>query len=229
MRSQKTPPELSDIEILARCPLFAALPASELEALAAIGRRRHYSAGQDLFLAGDAPQALNVVVRGRVRIYVLSPRNGREITIALEHPFMTVAELPSFDGMPYPANAETLEATEVLQLEQGALDDLLARRSLIALHLLRTVGGRLRRLVGLVEQLSFQGVLQRLAAHLLEESRPGVPFDLAANAAIAAQVGTVPELVSRNLARLHQTGAITLAQRQIVALDRELLSQLIHE
>jgi CRP/FNR family transcriptional regulator len=229
MRSQKTDSRLSDVQVVARCPLFAGLPAQELSALASIGRRQDFAAGQDLFLAGDPPGGLHVVVRGRIRIYVLSPRNGREITLALEHPFMTVAELPSLDGGPYPANAQALEDSATLLLEQAALDRLLLERSAIALHLLRTVGGRLRRLVGLVEQLSFQGVLQRLALYLLEESSAGLPFALEPNAVIAAHVGTVPELVSRNLARLHQSGAIQLAQRRITGLDQEALLELTRD
>lgn len=220
--------KLTDSQVVARCPLFAELPAADVTALADSGTRRRYSAGQGLFLAGDRPEGLHIVTRGRVRIYVLSPRNGREITLALEHPFMTVAELPSFDGGPYPANAEALEDCETLLLVQAELERVLAQRSGVALHLLRTVGGRLRRLVGLVEQLSFQGVLQRLALHLLEQSGR-VPFRLGTNAEIAAEVGTVPELISRNLARLHQSGAVTLAQRQIVKLDEGLLRDLLED
>lgn len=218
----------TDSQVVARCPLFAALPAADITALAETGKRQRYDAGQGLFLAGDQPEGLHIVTSGRVRIYVLSPRNGREITLTLEHPFMTVAELPSFDGGPYPANAEALEDCETLLLLQADLERVLAQRSGIALHLLRTVGGRLRRLVGLVEQLSFQGVLQRLALHLLEQSGQ-VPFTLGTNAEIAAQVGTVPELISRNLARLHQSGAVTLAQRRITKLDQRLLRDLLDE
>lgn len=213
--------------IVARCPLFADLAQGDLAALAQIGRYRQFEAGQGLFLAGDTPEGLHIVVQGRVRIFVLSPESGREITLTVEEPFMTVAELPSFDGGPYPAHAEALEDSVTLLLEQQALNDLLVSRPAIAAHLLRTMGRRLRRLVELLEQLSFQGVLQRLALYLLEQSAQGVPFQLEANGIISAQLGTVPELVSRNLSRLHHSGAITLDQRQISALDTGLLRDLL--
>src|SRR5690606_41991337 len=89
----------------------------------------------------------------------------------------------------------------------------------IALHLMTMLGRRLRRLVALVEQISFQEVIHRLAAYLLSVADAGVPFVLDTNGAIAAQLGTVPELVSRNLSRLHAGGAITMSGRTVTRLD----------
>lgn len=210
---------LEPTDVLVRCPPFAGLADDDVRALAAIARWRRYARGAPLFHAGDAPEGLHVMASGSCRIYVLAPRTGREIDLATEHPYRTVAELPSFDGGPYPAHAQALEDTTTLFLEQAAFDRLLLERPTLAVHLLRTMGARLRRLVGLVERLSFQEVVQRLAAHLLERAARGVPFALEANAAIAAEIGTVPELVSRNLARLHQAGAIELDGRTVARAD----------
>jgi CRP/FNR family transcriptional regulator len=210
---------LEPTDVLVRCPPFAALSDDDVRALAAIARWRRYERGATMFLAGDRPEGLHVMAAGSCRIYVLSPRTGREIDLATEQPYRTVAELPSFDGGPYPAHAQALEDTTTLFLEQAAFDRLLLERPSLAVHLLRTMGARLRRLVGLVERLSFQEVVQRLAAYLLERAARGVPFALEANAAIAAEIGTVPELVSRNLARLHQAGAIVLDGRTVARAD----------
>jgi CRP-like cAMP-binding protein len=211
---------------LARCPLFAQLDPADLRALAAIAEGRRYAAGQPLFFAGDPPAGLTVVTEGRVKVFVLSPDTGREIILTTEHPFHAVAELPSFDGGSYPANAEAVTDTETLFLERSAFERLLEARPRVALHLLRTLGRRLRRLVGLIEQLSFQEVIGRLAGYLLGRAQTGLPVALETNAAIAAAIGTVPELVSRNLARLHQMGAVVLEQRRIVAVNEALLREL---
>lgn len=217
---------LSPLDILARCPLFAQAAEDDLEALAAIAQRRDFDAGQTLFLAGERPEGLHVVVRGRVGIHVLSPATGREVVLTVEHPYNTVAELPSFDGGAYPANGEALEDTETLFLEQREFEGVLGERSGLALLMLRTLGRRLRRLVGLVESLSFQEVVHRLASYLEERADAGTPFQLETNAHIAAYLGTVPELVSRNLARLHQSEAIELDGREVVRVDRGALSEL---
>lgn len=218
--------ELENIDIVARCPLFATAERDDLRPLASIGRRRTYGAGQTLFLAGEHPEGLHIVVRGRVGVQVYSPESGRELVLTIEHPYNTVAELPSFDGEPYPANARALDDTETLFFEQDAFERVLTARPKLALLLLRTLGRRLRRLVGLVESLSFQEVIHRLAAYLEERAAQGVPFDLETNAHIAGRLGTVPELVSRNLSRLHQSGAIRLDGRAVVAADRTALATL---
>jgi CRP-like cAMP-binding protein len=213
-------------EILARCPLFAELDDGDLGALAAIAQRRSFEAGATLFLAHDLPEGMHVVVAGVVKVFVLSPETGREIVLTMEYPYATVAELASFDGGPYPAHAQATERTETLFLEAEAFERVLHERPIVTRYLLRRLGSRLRRLVGLIEQLSFQEVVHRLAGYLLERARDGAPFTLETNAAIAAQVGTVAELVSRNLARLHTSGAITLDGRSVSAFDRERLTEM---
>lgn len=217
---------LTDAQVLARCPLFAELAEDDLHALAGVALRRRLDAGEPLFLAGEAAKGLAVVVSGRVKVYVISPASGREVVLAMEHPFNAVAELVSLDGGSYPASAEAAESSEVLWLEQSGFQRLLRQRPEIALHLMGMLGRRLRRLVGLVEQISFQEVVHRLARYLVGVAKDGVPFVLDTNGAIAAQLGTVPELVSRNLSRLHAGGVIELQGRTVTALDTKELTEM---
>ena len=217
---------LSDAEVVARCPLFAQLPDEDVVALAEVGVRRPVAAGETLFLTGERARGLPLVVRGRVKVFVLSPNSGREVVLTIERPFGAVAELVAFDGGPYPASAEAMEEGELLWLDQEGLLGLVRSRPGLGVHLVRTLGRRLRRLVGLIEQISFQEVIQRLAVDLLEVSEGGVPFVLDTNAAIAGRLGTVPELVSRNLSRLHQSGMLELRGRTVLTLDRAALVDL---
>lgn len=217
---------MTDAEVLARCPLFADLPDEELSALAGIAERRRHPAGTLLFLAGDLPEALHVVARGRIRVQVASPRSGRPLVLTEETPYHAVAELPSFDGEPYPAHAEAEVDSETVALPQAALDALLDVRPRLSRTLLSTLGRRLRRLVGLIEQLSFQEVVQRLALLLADLADEGVPFDLPTNAELAASLGTVPELASRNLSRLAQQGLVRLDGRRVILADRPALREL---
>lgn len=216
-------PILSDADVLARCPTFAGLEDEDLLALASVSHRRRVRAGESLFMAGEPSIGLPIVLRGSVKVYVLSPASGREVVLTVEHPYNTVAELVAFDGGPYPASGEVLEDGELLWIGQDDLQRLLRERPQLVLHVMRTLGRRLRRLVGLIEQISFQEVVHRLAGDLLRSSERGLPFTLDTNAAIGARIGTVPELVSRNLSRLHQQGVVVLRNRSVVAVDeREL-------
>ncbi len=218
--------QLTDQQVLARCPLFAELAPADLLALSQVARRRHYLAGEQLFLAGEDAQGVHVLVSGRVKVYVISPGSGREMILTVEHPYNTVAELVALDGGSYPASAEAAEDSEVLVLEQAGFQRVLRERPEVAPHLMRMLGRRLRRLVNLIEAISFQEVIHRLARHLLERSEAGLPFTLATNAEIAAELGTVPELVSRNLSRLAASGLLVMAGRTVTGVEREQLLEL---
>src|SRR5262249_3577558 len=94
----------------------------------------------------------------------------------------------------------------------------------VALKVLRVVGARLRRLVGIIEELSFTTVRHRLASLLLrlarehgERTAVGVEITLpATHQELAAQIGTVRELVSRNLSRLQAEGLLKMDGRKLI-------------
>jgi CRP/FNR family transcriptional regulator len=93
----------------------------------------------------------------------------------------------------------------------------------VALKVLRVVGGRLRRLVAIIEELSFTTVRHRLIALLArlaksEGKRNGEGVELTLpsnNSELAAQIGTVRELVSRNLSRLQAEGLVQVDNRDL--------------
>jgi len=97
----------------------------------------------------------------------------------------------------------------------------------VALKVLRVVGARLRRLVGIIEELSFTTVRHRLASFLSATSsaarqayRDGVEVSLpTSNQELASQIGTVLELVSRNLSRLQAQGVLRVEGRCVLTQD----------
>jgi len=219
---------LSPKQILKATPLFAALDEAEVNSLAARCRIRPYSTGEVLFSEGEPCKGLYIVVSGRVRIFKTSP-SGREQVLSVEGPGSSVAELPVFDGGPYPASGSAWEKAEVLLVSREDLRAICLEKPEVALKMLQVVGKRLRRLVGIIEELSFTTVRHRLISALLRqasiEGHPtpqGTAFLLtSSHQELAAQIGTVRELVSRNLARLQAQSFIEMNGRQITILDRE--------
>jgi CRP/FNR family transcriptional regulator len=219
---------LSAHQILKATPLFAALDEAELAALAAHCGIRTYQAGEILFNEGEPCKGLFIVVSGRVRIFKMSA-NGREHVLAVEGPGASVAELPVFDGGSYPASASALEKSEALFVSRADLRAICLENPEVSLKLLQVVGARLRRLVGIIEELSFTTVRHRLISWLLRqaksEGRPsarGVTFSLkSSHQELASQIGTVRELVSRNMARLQAQNFIEMNGREITIVDQE--------
>jgi CRP/FNR family transcriptional regulator len=208
------------IDVLHKTKLFSGLTDAELEALANRTSVRSCGAGEMLFSEGEDCAGLYVVAAGRVRIFKTS-KNGREQVLAIEGPVTSIAELPVFDGGVYPASVSAIETSELLFISRKDFQAVCLEHPEVALKVLRVVGVRLRRLVGLIEELSFSTVRHRLISWILRQARAeGDTFILGANhQELAGQIGTVRELVSRNLARLQAQGLIAMNGRELTVLD----------
>jgi CRP/FNR family transcriptional regulator len=90
---------------------------------------RSFGAGELLFSEGDPCAGLYIVVRGRVRIFKSSP-GGREQVLSIEGPGGSIAELPVFDGGPYPASVSALEPSELVFPRARGFPGSLPRESL---------------------------------------------------------------------------------------------------
>ncbi len=217
---------------LRKTPLFASLTPKEMEALAARVSHRRFERGALLFSEGDACAGLFLVASGKIRIFKLSAE-GREQVLAVEEPGSSFAELPVFDGGNYPASASALEDAEVLFISRRDFQNFCREHPDVALKVIAVVGARLRRLVGIIEDLSFTTVRQRLIALILQlarssgtPSKDGILVELTkTHQDLAAELGTVRELVSRNLSRLQAEGFLEVEGRKIVVKDIESLKR----
>ena len=202
---------------LAKVAIFSDLTESELSFLAQRSVPRHYSAGELVFSEGDPCTGMYVVESGHIRIFK-SSANGREQVLNIDGPGSSVAELPVFDGGNYPASVSALDAATLLFISKQDFQSLCLAHPQVALKVLRVVGARLRRLVGIIEELSFTTVRNRLVAFLLRSAQregkktaAGIEITLpSSKQELASQIGTVRELVSRNLSRLQAEGLIRM-------------------
>ncbi len=153
--------------VLERAALFSNLSHEELQTLAARSVRKLFSAGELLFSEGEPCRGLHIIARGKVRIFKTSV-NGREQVLGVNAPGESVAELPVFDGGPYPASAIATEEAEIAFISQRDFHAYCLEHPEVALKVLSVVGARLRRLVGIIEELSFTTVRQRLIAMLVK-------------------------------------------------------------
>lgn len=215
--------------ILERVPIFAGLAPEEIAFLAARAVPRNFQAGELIFSEGEPCTGLWVVESGSIRIFK-SSASGREQVLGVERAGGSVAELPVFDGGAYPASTTAIEDSVMLFVSKKDFQALCLEHPEVALKVLRVVGARLRRLVGIIEELSFTTVRHRLAAQLVrlaerhgKKTAGGVEFTLPNNQELASQIGTVRELVSRNLSRLQAEGVIKMEGKTVIVTDPKAL------
>lgn len=212
--------------VLRKTALFAGLTESEIATLAARFSKRKIGRGAILFGEGDPCAGLFLVASGKIRIFKVSA-DGRTQVLAVEGPGSSFAELPVFDGGNYPASASAIEDSEVLFISRRDFQAFCREHPDFALRVIAVVGSRLRRLVTIIEELSFTTVRQRLIALLLrlaqangKPSPGGVRVELPmSHQELAAELGTVRELITRNLSRLQAEGLLEVDGRTIVVKD----------
>ena len=213
---------------LAKVPIFSGLTDSEISFLAERAVERCYSPGELVFGEGGPCSGLYVIEAGHLRVFK-SSASGREQVLSIDGPGSSVAEVPVFDGGNYPASATAIEQTTLLFIGKQDFHALCIAHPQVALKVLAVVGTRLRRLVGIIEELSFTTVRHRLASFLLrlaqegKRTAGGVEVTLPNNQELAAQIGTVRELVSRNLSRFQAQGLLKVDGRAVIIADIEAL------
>jgi len=217
-------------QILAKASIFSDLTDDQLGFLAQRAIRRLYSSRETVFSEGEPCSGLYIVESGHVRIFKNSA-DGREQVLSIEGPGGSMAELPVFDGGSYPASATAVDQAALLFLSKTDFHELCLAHPQVALKVLKVVGARLRRLVGIIEELSFTTVRHRLAAFLLRAAQKErkstartVEFTLPGNnQELASQIGTVRELVSRNLSRMQSEGILKIDGRTVTVCDLKAL------
>jgi len=217
-------------QTLAKVSIFSGLAESELAFLTQRAVARRYAAGEVVFGEGEPCSGLYVVESGHVRIFKTSS-GGREQVLSVDGPGSSVAELPVFDGGNYPASVAAVDDATLLFISKQDFQALCLSHPQVALKVLRVVGARLRRLVGIIEELSFATVRHRLASYLLRQAQKegkrradGIEVSLpVSNQEFAAQIGTVRELVSRNLSRLQAEGVLQVEGRSVLIRDLKAL------
>ena len=213
-------------DTLREAALFKGLSESELGFLARRTVPRKFSSGETVFNEGDTCTGMFVIQTGQLRIFKTSA-GGREQVLSIDGPGGSVAELPVFDGGNYPASVSALGDATLLFISKQDFHALCLAHPQIALKVLRVVGARLRNLVGIIEELSFTTVRHRLAAFLSRMARHegtkvsgGIEITLpSSNQELASQIGTVRELVSRNLSRFQSEKLIQMDGRRILIPD----------
>jgi CRP-like cAMP-binding protein len=217
---------LDPVETLRRVPFFAVLPPDELKALASHCVVRRLAKDEMLFAEGDACEGLYVVQAGALKLFKMAD-TGREQVLVIERAGSTVGELPLFDGGAFPASAAAIENSTLLYLPKREFLDLCRRNSAVAFAVIRTLAWRFRYMTNLVEELSLKEVCHPLARFLRDravksgvQTKRGIEFPLEeTNQEIGAEIGTVRDLVSRNLRRFVDRGIIRLERRKVIVLD----------
>lgn len=208
-------------ELVLSVPYFAHLDTTATEAVASSAIRREYDKGTVIFLEGDPCAGLHVVEKGHVKLYKVSVE-GREQVVRLLGPGEFFNEVAVLDGGPNPVGAMAALDATLWVVDCASMRHLVSSHPTLAAAIIENLAARSRELLSLVEDLSLRTVSARLAKLLLTRAEPGGEAPPhTSQQEMAAQVGTVREMVGRVLRAFEEKGLIRFDRHRILILDRE--------
>lgn len=190
--------------------------------------QRRFGKGETLFRAGDPARGLFVILSGAVRVVRSGTGGGRQHVIHTEEAGGTLGEVPIFDGGGYPATAIATTDTHCLVFSPGGIRAAMEADPQVGWVIVQRLAARVRRLVDRLDQQVSHSTQARLAAYLLSLESDGDEVTLPmTQAELAEHLGSVREVIVRDLRRLKDAGAIESAGRGRVRLvDRAALERL---
>ena len=210
--------------LLKRVPMFKGLDQSDLESIAEHITTHTYTRNTILMHEGELPDAMYVVVDGRVKIYV-SDAEGRELVLDTLSPGEFFGELALIDGSPRSATVVTTTDATISRILKTDFDRCLEESPRIAVNLLKTLSKRIRTLNDSIKDLALLDVYGRVARTILRlaHERNGVLItEPITQQELANMVGSCRETISRAMAGFTRKGLVTAQGRSLV-LSEELL------
>lgn len=214
---------MSFAAFLRTTPLFQDLAAAQYQALDRIIIEKKVKRGETIFSEGDPATGLYVVAEGQVKIFKLS-LDGKEQILHVFGPGEPFAEVAVFTGSTYPAHAMALQKGRLLFLPKREFAGLIDNDPSLAMNMLASLSVRLKKFAAMIESLSLQEVPARLATHLLllkrKQNNHTVELPLP-KGQLASLLGTIPETLSRILAKLSKEDLIRVKGNRLRILDEE--------
>ncbi|MBN1933497.1 MAG: Crp/Fnr family transcriptional regulator [Anaerolineae bacterium] len=212
------------LEQLKTVTLCAPLLQRALQHLAAVVKPIDYDDGQIIMLEGDVGAPVFFIIEGTVRAFRTN-LDGREqnlIHLSAGEAFnMPAAFAPDQTA---PVSAAAVGAVRLLCITPADFSRIVSQTPEIALAVLRDFSAKLVHLTNLTHDLSLRSVRGRLARFLITQARSDTPPHWT-HEAIAAQIGTVREVVSRTMRAFVREGLIEMNRQQVVLLDPQALER----
>lgn len=208
--------------ILQHYPMFSELPAPDLGELLDTGNLLYMAGGTVMFDENQPCQGFPLLLSGSVRV-VKSAANGRELQLYRIMPGESCILTSSclLGNTRYQARGITDEATEIIVLPASVFHHLIDKHESFRLYVFQLFNERLSNLMELITAVAFHKLDQRLAALLA--GRPGTLH--ITHQALADELGSSREIVSRLLKGFSDQGWVRLGREQITLTDEPALKK----
>ncbi|MDO8263941.1 MAG: Crp/Fnr family transcriptional regulator [Gallionella sp.] len=202
--------------LLQKYPMLREIPSAELEALLASASVMHVPAGTVVFDENQPCQGFPLLLSGSIRVIKAAP-NGRELQLYRVVPgescILTSGCLLGHTR--YQARGVSDEALEMVLLPANSFHTLFGKHEAFRNYVFLLFSDRLTDLMQLVSAVAFQKLDQRLAKLIINKPNP----IHTTHQALADELGSAREIVSRLLKGFAEQGWVKLGREQIEITD----------
>ena len=180
-----------------------------------------------VFHQGDQCSNYLLVLDGAVKV-LSRAENGREIVLyrlgAGDSCVLTTSCL--FGNVPYPAEGITESEVTALALPAAAFKNAIRESEAFRTLVFQTFTDHLAGVIGLLEEVAFGRLDGRLARYLLEHADSEGAIKIT-HQALATELGSAREVISRHLKDFDGRGLLTTQRGSLLLRDREALENLV--
>ena len=209
-------------KLLALYPALGSLAQSEMAALCRADVLVNLAEGTELFAERQPCRGFPLLISGTIKVVKTTPA-GREMLLYRVEPGGSCVITSSclLGHTPYTARGIAETPLQMLILPTALFETLIADYAPFRDFVFHLLADRIAELMQLVEEVAFHRLDQRLAKLLLGKPEP----IQATHQALAEELGSVREIVSRLLKGFAAQGLVVLGRERISLLDREGLKQ----
>ena len=208
--------------LLQQYPMLRELPAADQARLLAEASVVHLPAGTVIFDEDQPCQGFPLLLSGNIRVIKAAP-NGRELQLYRVTPGESCILTSSclLGNTRYHARGIAEHALEIVLLPATTFHALLGKQEAFRSYVFHLFSDRLTDLMQLVSAVAFQKLDQRLAHLLVNKTSP----IHATHQALADELGSAREIVSRPLKGFAEQGWVKLGREQIDITDTAALKR----
>jgi CRP-like cAMP-binding protein len=213
---------------LKKIALFSDLGEENLKILATKFHSRKYKKKEVIFHQGDDSHVLYVIMKGKVRIFSISPA-GNETSYRIFPVHDIIGEFAAIDGRPRSTTAQAIEDCILLEIERKQFLQCIHGMPDLAMGLIKILIEKLRFTTAYAETIVQYDATGRLLNMLLQynktigvEIEAGKRYELNLSMHqedMATMVGARREWVNRILRKWKKGGLIEYSQGKITILD----------
>jgi len=217
------------LKMLAKMNYFAGLTRDELnEVKQRIAAEIQIKKGQTLLLEDDLSDFMYFIASGSVKVFKRSI-NGKQQILNIASIGESLNDVSTFDGGKCAMDMQAMTPVRLYAVKQEDMKLLFLKFPAIALNTAAVLAGKVRRDSSLVEVLSFDQVISRLARLILKQAAAGgrERLPLFTQQDLGAMVGSSRVFVNKSLRVMEENHAIRLERRRIVIIDEQALKNMV--